>query len=144
MEMWCGGKIQRIRPHILHMMRGQIFELDGYRFFTMGGAMSHDIRCRTEHVSWWRQELPSGEEYAEARQNLDRVGWEVNYIITHCAATGTIRGRKHYNRANQLTDFLREIREKARYDYWIFGHYHDNRMIDSTHILLWEQIVQII
>ena len=91
-EMWCGGKIQRIRPHILHLMRGQIFEMDGYRFFTMGGAMSHDIRCRTEHVSWWRQELPSGEEYAEARQNLDRVGWEVNYIITHCAATGTIRG----------------------------------------------------
>ena len=143
-EMWCGGKIQRIRPHVLHLMRGQIFELDGYRFFTMGVAMSHDIGCRTEHISWWRQELPSGEEYAEARQNLDRIGWEVNYIITHCAATGTIRGRKHYNRANQLTDFLREIREKARYDYWIFGHYHDNRMIDSTHILLWEQIVQII
>lgn len=42
-EEWHGGKIHRIRPHVLHLMRGQIFELEGYRFFTMGGARSHDI-----------------------------------------------------------------------------------------------------
>ena len=28
--------------------------------------------------------------------------------------------------------------------YWLFGHYHDNRAIDEKHILLWEQIVQVI
>ena len=43
MEEWNGGKIHRIRSHVLHLMRGQIFELEGYRFFTMGGARSHDI-----------------------------------------------------------------------------------------------------
>ena len=41
-EKWQGGKIHRIRPHVLHLMRGQIYELEGYRFFTMGGAKSHD------------------------------------------------------------------------------------------------------
>ena len=40
---WHGGKVHRIRPHVLHLMRGQIFELEGCRFFTMGGAKSHDI-----------------------------------------------------------------------------------------------------
>ena len=40
---WHGGKVHRIRPHVLHLMRGQIYELEGYRFFTMGGAKSHDI-----------------------------------------------------------------------------------------------------
>ena len=40
---WHGGKVHRVRPHVLHLMRGQIFELDGYLFFTMGGAKSHDI-----------------------------------------------------------------------------------------------------
>ena len=35
---WHGGKVHRIRPHVLHLMRGQIFELEGCRFFTMGGA----------------------------------------------------------------------------------------------------------
>ena len=97
---WRGGKVHRIRPHVLHLMRGQIFELEGYRFFTMGGAKSHDIedgilepdapdferrlmmlqrkpraRYRINHISWWARELPSDEEYAEARRGLDAVGW---------------------------------------------------------------------
>lgn len=42
-EEWNGGKIQRIRPHVIHLMRGQVFELQGCTFFTMGGASSHDI-----------------------------------------------------------------------------------------------------
>ena len=87
---WHGGKVHRVRPHVLHLMRGQIFELEGCRFFTMGGAKSHDIedgilepdapdferrlmilqrkpraRYRINHISWWAQELPSDEEYAE-------------------------------------------------------------------------------
>ena len=89
---WHGGKVHRIRPHVLHLMRGQIFELEGCRFFTMGGAKSHDIedgilepdapdferrlmtlqrkpraRYRINHISWWAQELPSDEEYDEKR-----------------------------------------------------------------------------
>ena len=99
---WHGGKVHRIRPHVLHLMRGQIFELESYRFFTMGGAKSHDIedgilepdtpdferrlmmlqrkpraRYRVNHISWWARELPYDEEYAEARRNLDAVGWQV-------------------------------------------------------------------
>jgi len=30
------------------------------------------------------------------------------------------------------------------YHYWLFGHYHDNRAIDEKHILLWDQIIQVI
>lgn len=50
----------------------------------------------------------------------------------------------YHNEADQLTEFFQEVKEKAEYSYWLFGHYHDNRAIDSKHILLWEQIVQII
>ena len=42
-EFWHGGKVQPIRPHVLHLMRGQVFKLAGFTFFTMGGAASHDI-----------------------------------------------------------------------------------------------------
>lgn len=168
-EKWQGGKIHRIRPHVLHLMRGQIYELEGYRFFTMGGAKSHDIedgilepdapnferkllmlqrrpraRYRINHISWWAQELPSDEEYAEARHSLDSVGWEVDYIITHCAPTSIALMGSRHNEADRLTDFLQEVRERSKYHYWLFGHYHDNRKIDDKHILLWEQIVRIV
>ena len=166
---WHGGKVHRVRPHVLHLIRGQIFELDGCRFFTMGGAKSHDIedgilepdapdferrltmlqrkprvRYRINHISWWAQELPSDEEYTEARRNLDAVGWAVDYIITHCAPTSiALMGTRH-NEADRLTDFLQEVKERAKYHYWLFGHYHDNKAIDEKHILMWEQIVRVI
>ena len=52
-------------------------------------------------------------------------------------------GSRH-NEADRLTDFLQEVQERAKYHYWLFGHYHDNRAIDEKHILLWEQIVRVI
>ena len=44
----------------------------------------------------------------------------------------------------EITAVFPEIKEKAKYHYWLFGHYHDNRKIDDKHILLWEQIVRIV
>ena len=88
--------------------------------------------------------MPSEEEYAEARKNLAKVDWAVDYVITHCAPTSiALMGNRH-NEADPLTDFLQEVKERACYHYWLFGHYHDNRAIDEKHILLWEQIIQII
>ena len=33
-----------IRSHIIHLMRGEIYDIYGKTFFTFGGARSHDIR----------------------------------------------------------------------------------------------------
>ena len=42
-ECHC-GLVQPIRPSVLHLMRGQLYEICGKKIFTMGGASSHDIR----------------------------------------------------------------------------------------------------
>ncbi len=165
---WHGGKVHEVRPHILHLMRGQVFDIEGYAFFTMGGAASHDIRdgildpasptfekdywlkrrtrqmFRVKGVSWWEQEMPSEDEYAEAVRNLKRIGYEVDYIITHCAPTSVQQKLDPYFTPDPLTDFLEKVKWKADYHYWLFGHYHDSKAVDEKHILLWEQIVQVI
>ena len=41
---WHGGKVHEIRPHVLHLMRGEVFDIEGLKFFAFGGASSHDIR----------------------------------------------------------------------------------------------------
>lgn len=167
-EEWHGGKVQFIRPHVIHLLRGQVFELEGYTFFTMGGASSHDIsdgildpyaddfeeqywfmrrlRCsfRVDHHSWWREELPSDEEYAEALKTLEQIGWAADYFITHCAPNSVVKKLDPDYDLDQLTAFLEKIRQKAKFHYWLFGHYHDNKIIDERYVLLWEQIVQII
>ena len=43
-SQWHGGLVQAIRPSVLHLMRGQLYNICGKRIFTMGGASSHDIR----------------------------------------------------------------------------------------------------
>ena len=137
--------------------------------FTLGGAKSHDVedgilepkapdfetrlmmrqilgRRRYQELGYtcWPEELPSEEEYTRVRHSLEEHDWAVDYIITHCAPTNLAMAINCHNEANPFTDFLQEIREKARYHYWLFGHSHRNQAIDNKHILLWEQIVQVI
>lgn len=168
-EEWNGGRVQAIRPHVLHLTRGQIFELQGYTFFTMGGTSSHDIdygildpkapdfeeqywtlrrmgvNFRVNHRSWWKEELPSEAEYKEARCNLERVNHQVDYVISHCAPSSIedIIGGGGYVH-DHLTDFLEEVKQNTKFHYWLYGHYHDNKIINDRFVLLWEQIVQII
>ena len=168
-EEWNGGKVHIIRPTVLHLMRGQLFELDGKRIFTMGGASSHDISngilepdaldykkkraqfnkqgkymYRINHVSWWREELPSEVEYNVARQTLERCGWNVDWIITHCApnSIADILGGGLYQH-DALTTFLEEVSQRCKFKHWFFGHYHDNRVVMTRYIGLYEQIVEL-
>ena len=42
-EEWNGGNVHKIRPSVIHLMRGQVFTIDGKKIFTFGGAKSQDI-----------------------------------------------------------------------------------------------------
>ena len=165
---WHGGKVQQVRPGVLHLMRGQVYDINGKRFFTMGGASSHDIQdgilepddrlfkqkfrklsmeralFRVNHRSWWKEELPSETEYEEALANLDKAGWEVDYIITHCCPTSVqdvFSGGLFQKDA--LTDFFDEIRRRCQFKYWFFGHYHENMVIEKSFVMLYEQIIRL-
>jgi predicted phosphodiesterase len=52
---WKGGKVQFINSSIIHLMRGQVYEIEGKKFFTMGGASSLDKQYRVAGKSWWPQ-----------------------------------------------------------------------------------------
>lgn len=41
---WKGGQVHELRPSVLHLKRGEVFNIDGKKFFAMGGAASHDIQ----------------------------------------------------------------------------------------------------
>lgn len=135
-EEWHGGKVHKIRHSVIHLMRGQVFEIDGKSIFTFGGARSHDIDggilepddpdykkkkkeldqgwrpYRINHVSWWQQELPSVEEMEEGRKNLEAYGNKVDFIVTHCCSSSTqiLLGGSMY-KPDIETTYLEEIRQ---------------------------------
>lgn len=121
---WHGGKVQVIRPNILHLMRGQVYDIDGKKFFSMGGAASHDKKYRTEGKSWWAQEMPSAEEYKEAEINLAQHNWEVDCVITHCAPTSVQSYLNPSLVSDDLTAFFEQLIGRLKWDKWYFGHYH--------------------
>ena len=126
-EDWNGGKIRKISDSIFHLARGQVFEIEGRKIFTMGGAESHDKHRRTEGVSWWSQEMPTESDFEEARTNLERYDWNVDIVLTHSLPSSlqaTLYEDREIYPANPLTDFLDEVYSKITFEKWYTGHYH--------------------
>lgn len=162
-KKWHGGKVHKIRDSVLHLMRGEIFEIDNKKIFAFGGASSHDIQdgilnlneeekiynirkrgayFRIRNFSWWDLELPTNEEMENGIKNLEKVNYKVDYIISHCCPTSiqTLIGGPGFKR-DILTEYLQQISEKCKFKKWYFGHYHDYRQVNSQYTLLYENIV---
>lgn len=125
---WHGGNIHMIKDSVYHLMRGQVFKVDGKKFFTMGGGASHDKQWRTEGLSWWPEEVPSQEERNEALMNLDSNDWKVDYVVTHDAPV-SIAKRLIEHKWDRTTDeyeewLQTEIADKLDFKRWYFGHHH--------------------
>ena len=169
-EEWHDGKVHKIRDNVIHLMRGQVFDIENKKFFTFGGASSHDIKdgileiddpyfsekrkrlnknpyslYRVNHISWWKEELPSEEEMNEGIENLDKHDWKVDYIITHSPSASVIAllGQGLYEQ-DILTKYLEEIRCKTEYKRWLMGHMHIDYAVNDKDILLYEQIIRIL
>lgn len=99
---------------------------------------------RIRDFSWWDLELPTKEEMENGINNLEKVNYKVDYIISHCCPTSiqTILGAGKFEK-DYLTDYFQKIMEKCEFKKWYFGHYHDYRQVDSQFVLLYEDIVQL-
>jgi hypothetical protein len=141
---WNGGKIHRISSSVYHLMRGQIFNIDGSAFFTMGGASSHDKEHRTENKSWWVAEIPSSDEFEEAMTNLDKCCWNVDYIISHCIGDTIQSSIAYWYEHDKITNFFEVVRQDCKYQHWYFGHYHIDKDIDTKHTAMYNKIRRIV
>ncbi len=131
-KMWNGGRIHLLRPNILHLMRGQVYTIDGKTFFTMGGAYSRDRFMRVKNQSYWEEELPDNSEYREATANLKEVQNRVDYIFTHTAPRQIILQylRKMPDPHDaELTGFFDWLMENVQFSHWYFGHWHTDLAI---------------
>ena len=147
-KMWKGGKVHFICDSIIHLMRGQIYQIEGLEFFTFGGGESIDKLGRTPGESWWAREMPSWVEYEEGLVNLEKHNWKVDFVITHECSEKiftelTRYGVGAFKYKNNLRTFFDELEEKVSFEKWFFGHYHDQGEIDNQHTLLYQKILRI-
>lgn len=135
---WKGGKVHRISDNIFHLMRGQIFTIDGLRIFTMGGGESPDLDYRIEEKTWLKEETPSKAELLEAANNLENVNCKIDVILTH-EPSGIIKdflklGDNEPIHVTSLNAYFDELSKCAEFDRWFFGSLHLDKYISNSYI----------
>jgi hypothetical protein len=143
---WNGGKVHFINDNVIHLMRGQVFDINSTKIFTFGGADSIDKEYRTEGKSWWKRELPSNAEFEEGLKNLEKNGWMVDVVISHDCSQSVFEKLMAGLWVKSLTSinkYFEILEEKLDYRQWYFGHYHNDKQIDSKHRLMYNQIIKL-
>lgn len=150
-ERW-GGRVQVYPdyPGIVHLMRGEVYDIGGARIFAMGGAASHDKAWRTPGWDWFAEEMPSASELGAAEDRLEAVDWQVDYVVSHCCSTRMLDAalaRTPYPDGRDMPDALNEwldmLEDRLTYRRWYFGHYHADVELDGRHRLLYRDIVEL-
>ncbi len=128
---FCGGSAHKVDSGIYHLMRGEVYTIDTKKIFVFGGADSHDKEYRTEGKNWWREEMPTEQEYNNAVNNLEKNNFNVDYVITHSAPTSVQNIISPTYENNKLTDFFESIKNQLSCKKWFFGHYHKDIVLDD-------------
>ena len=147
---WNGGNVHRIgtSENIIHLMRGQCFNIEGMSFFTMGGAYStdKDTRPRTEGVDWFPEELPNNDEYRTASATLEQHNYTFDYILTHTvpdAALYPLGFGPDYHDA-ELTGYLQWVYTHSEFKKWFAGHFHDDKeLLNGNLRILYNDVIKL-
>lgn len=165
------GKAHKINNSVYHLIRGEIYELCGKKFFCFGGASSHDIKdgiiemddegkwketakewdkewrsFRINHLSWWKEELPSQIEMDYGMANLANHNYEVDYVISHCLPQQVASVFSHgLYKPDILTMYFNQLLHNGlKFNRWYSGHYHIENLFMSKFQVLYENIERII
>ena len=141
-------------------------------FFGMGGASSHDIKdgilkpsdykslkdlakdynkrtrngelLRIDGISWWKEELPSEEEMQRGICELEKVGYKVDYVLTHCPNKEVCKWFGFYELDSLIDYFDKLIENGLKYSEWWSGHLHKNEYgIYGNHNVIYEEVKRI-
>ncbi len=138
---WNGGKVHMIAENIIHLMRGQVFEIEGKRIFTFGGGHSQDYDFRSDE-KWWKREQPSDEEIAEGIHNLREYDYKIDYVITHepPASLKDCLGVDVLERL-EMHAFFEDMIKVCTYEKWFFGKCHIDKHIPMKFYAMFDGVI---
>lgn len=119
--------LRHLKPHITHVPRGTILNIEGFNILFMGGAESTDRAWRTEHISWFSQEMITASDANTAIENLKAFDDKIDIMISHDVPTGLL-DRVQQNLygfvGTTSRNILRYIYNRAKPTILVHGHHH--------------------
>ncbi len=144
---FAGGKVHQVRPNVFHLLRGEIFEIEGERIFAMGGGESPDIDIRFENDTWSKAEIPNAVELKRGVANLEKANFDVDYIITHeppqkIKAFLNLKDKESV-RFTGLNSYFEEINGACRFTRWYFGSIHEDKQVSPSHVAVYRHLIRL-
>jgi len=131
-----GDKVGIVNDSVFYLRRGIVYTIADRSFFTLGGAYSIDKQNRIEGRDWWPTEEPNFFESRRAYENLDKVGWKVDYVLTHDSPSW-VRDvlHSHHTESSYTVRLLDDIfgKQKFEFKHHYFGHHHMDRTVHEKH-----------
>lgn len=143
-KKWNGGTVfvEPQFPNLLFAKDGEIFDFDGRRFITIGGAYSVDKYYRIENGwGWWDDEQPSEVIKGYVENRLYEIDWKIDYVLSHTCPLKYEPVEVFLKFIDQSSvdksteEWLDEIESKLDYGKWYCGHYHTDKTIDKMRFM---------
>lgn len=133
---WCGGKAHLVGERVYHLMRGEVYNINGHKIFTFGGAVSSDRDRRVLGESWWEEEVPTLEEIEYGRKKLMENLDKIEYVITHESPASLRPLFKRwkpidpdYHLPVVLDNWFELLSGAKKFKKWYCGHMHEDKLL---------------
>ena len=130
-------------PNIRYLMDGGEYVINGMSTLVIGGAYSVDKYYRLQNEwTWFPDEQLTKDEMLRIENQVIRKHYDV--VLSHTCPYSWQPFDKFLPQVNQDTvdstmeKWLEVLKDIFTWDYWFFGHFHDDRMIDKGVYMLYE------
>lgn len=134
-EDWCGGRVHRLSDNIVHLMRGNAFEIQGNSFFVFGGCKSsegwHKIGL------YYPGEEPESKELSLAYETIKENEFKFDFILTHKYE----QPPPDATFCPSLGELEKYIEDNVSYKHWYSGHNHEHSEPDEKHTVVYDELI---
>jgi 3-oxoacid CoA-transferase subunit A len=125
------------KPFVAYLKRGKIYNIDGFRFLVLGGALSIDKDNRIPGRSWWENEYWTEQEKQDVFKLLESEKI-FDCVLSH---TGPNRVNKKIFKASEYSSKIihdevarlnDQIDDQIQCRKWWCGHWHQDVYYESS------------
>lgn len=132
-------------PYIRYLIDGKVYFFGKYKTLVVGGAYSVDKWYRIEkHLTWYSDEQLTKEEMDNILCTVN--GDSFDFILSHTCPKDWEPRDLFLPSVNQATvdcsmeEWLNILKDAIKWKVWLFGHYHDDRIVHPYVEIFFESI----
>jgi Icc-related predicted phosphoesterase len=141
---FCGGMVHEISGNLKHLIRGNVYDFLGQRFFVFGGGLTKDLDIRQNAGTYFESELADNAEINASLKKIAASHRKFDYIVTH-EPPASIKELLSFetNQISFVHNFFEAVKKDCSFTQWFFGKAHKNKIIPPKYTCLFDGVAVI-